>query len=100
MPYQGPGRYRIFQTRDLFFPPEENGTDSGDWWASAELNCKYFSKRLDVGGADAIHAVIILIDVVHAFLQGREAHQGFSIYWLGPGDLSDLRLWGATPNTT
>ena len=76
-----------------FFSPEEKEVNSGDWWASAQLDCKYFTKRLDVGGGDGIHALILLLDVVHAFLQGREAHQGYSIYWLEPGDLAHLNFW-------
>jgi hypothetical protein len=33
---------------------------------------------------------------VHGFLQGREARQGYSIYWVEPGDLADLHFWGAS----
>jgi hypothetical protein len=43
-----------------------------------------------------MHAVIILLNVVHAFLQGREAHQGYSIYSYAPGDLDTLYLWGGS----
>ncbi len=81
-----------------FFPLEEKEGNPGDWWACASLDCKYFVKRLEVGGGDGVHALIILLDVVHAFLQGRENRQGYSIWWGTPGDLDDLRLWGASPS--
>ena len=94
---QGPGDTEHSELVISFFPPEERGANSGDWWASAELDCKYFKQRLDVGGGDGVHALVILLNVVHAFLQGRETHQGFSVYWLEPGDLADLHFWGAKP---
>lgn len=92
---RGPGDAEPSELIISFFPPEERGDNSEDWWASAELDCKYFTKRLDVGGGDGIHAVIILLKVVHGFLQGREARQGYSIYSYEPGDLSNLYFWGA-----
>jgi hypothetical protein len=97
---QGPGDTEHSELVISFFPPEEKGVDSGDWWASAELDCKYFTKRLDVGGGDGVHALLILLNVVHAFLYGREVHQGYSIYWMKSGDLADLPYWGANPTVT
>lgn len=92
---QGPGDAEPSELVISFFSPEEKEANSEDWWASAELDCKYFTKRLDVGGGDGIHAVLLLLDVLHGFLQGREVHQGYSIYCFEPGDLADLHFWGA-----
>lgn len=87
---QGPGDAEPSELLISFFPPEERGAHPDDWWATAEVSCRHFTMQLSVAGGDGIHAVMLLVPVVHGFLQGRQKRYGYSIYSSEPGDLVEL----------
>ncbi|HTK35371.1 MAG TPA: hypothetical protein VL358_08820 [Caulobacteraceae bacterium] len=47
---QATGDFEYSELVISFFPPEEKEGNPGDWWACANLDCKYFVKQLEVGG--------------------------------------------------